>query len=330
MLINYCMKKPNCKLYFRLAYIELTVMILSCVAAIVGLLFILDTTYPFFKYTSLFSYIVCFTLVIATLIRLGFIAKKFKLEKFQQASKKTKLKYSFAVLFYSLLAITSVEYVLYLKNIGNVTIDKDIVEYSIQDDIDNINNHIGINERYESLYTKISQNICDTTSYLCYCENEKYFIVINSDTIQIRLHKKAGVTPPVHMRQQSKEYDFYGVRECGISLKNESYNLSHPASHNLITDIISCDSVSGKNIKTLIEQKVQYYKNRKERFCQILEKDSHISFGDFLMICLLDQGVIDGKANIVIRLLMVIQAIIITFVSGYIYQIIYKILDGED
>lgn len=63
MLINFCMKKPNCKLYFRLAYIELTVMILSCVAAIVGLLFILDTTYPFFKYTSLFSYIVCFTLI---------------------------------------------------------------------------------------------------------------------------------------------------------------------------------------------------------------------------------------------------------------------------
>ena len=324
------MKRPNYKLYFRLKHIEFIGIVLLLILSIVGLLFVLDTTYPFFKYTSLFNYIVCFIFIILSLIGLVFVARKFKLENFQQASKTSKLKSSFAVLFYSLVAITSVEYVLYLKNIGNVTIDKDIVEYSIQDDIDNINNHIGINERYESLYANISQNICDTTSYLCYCENEKYFIVINSDTIQIRLHKKAGVTPPVHKRQQSKEYDFYGVRECGISLKNESYNLYHPASRNLITDIISCDSVSGKNIKTLIEQKVQYYKNRKDRFCQILEKDSHISFGDFLMICLLDQGVIDGKANIVIRLLMVIQAIIITFVSGYIYQIIYKILDGED
>lgn len=324
------MKKPNYKLYFRLAYIKLTVIILLCVATIVGLLFVLDTTYPFFKYTSLYSYIVCFMFIIATLIGLGFIAKKFKLEKFQQASKTTKLNYSFAVLLCSLLAIPSIEYVLYLKNVDKVMIDKDILEYSIQDDLDNINNHIGINEQYESLYAKISQNICDTTSYLCYCENEKYFIVINSDTIQIRLHKKAGVTPPVRKSQQSKEYDFYGVRECGVSLKNESYNLSHPASHNLISDIKSCDSVSGKNIKTLIEQKVQYYKNRKDRFCQILEKDSHISFGNFLIICLLDQGVIDGKANIVIRLLMVIQAVIITFVSGYIYQIMYKILDGEE
>jgi hypothetical protein len=85
----------------------------------------------------------------------------------------------------------------------------------------------------------------------------------------------------------------------------------------------------GKNIKTLIEQKVQYYKNRKDRFCQILEKDSRISFWDFLIICLLDQDAIDGKANIVIRLLLLIQTIIITFLSGYIYQIIYKILDGE-
>ena len=324
------MKRPNYKLYFRLKHIEFIGIVLLLILSIVGLLFVLDTTYPFFKYTSLFNYIVCFIFFILSLIGLVFVARKFKLENFQQASKTSKLKSSFAVLFYSLVAITSVEYVLYLKNIGNVTIDKYILEYSIQDDIDNINNHIGINERYESLYANISQNICDTTSYLCYCENEKYFIVINSDTIQIRLHKKAGVTPPVHKRQQSKEYDFYGVRECGISLKNESYNLSHPASHNLITDIISCDSVSGKNIKTLIEQKVQYYKNRKKSFCQILEKDSHVSFGDFLIICLLDQGIIDSKANIVIRLLLVIQAIVITFVSGYMYQIIYKILDGED
>ena len=87
--------------------------------------------------------------------------------------------------------------------------------------------------------------------------------------------------------------------------------------------------VSGKNIKTLIGKKIQYYKNRKDHFIQILEKDSHISFRDFLIICLLDQGVIDSKANIFIKLLLVIQAIIITFISGYIYQIVYKILDGE-
>lgn len=279
------MKRPNYKLYFRLAFIELIGIVLLCVASIVGLLLVLDTTYPFFKYTSLFSHILCLIFILIAFIRLGFIAKKFKLEKFQQASKITKLKYSFVVLFYSLLAITSIEYVLYLKNIDKVIIDKDILEYSIQDDLDNINNHIGINELYESQYAKISLNICDTTSYLYYHENEEYFIVIKSDTIQIRLHKKAGVAPPMHRRKRGKEHDFYGVRECGVSLKNESYNLSHPASRDLKTNIMSCDSILGKNIKTLIEQKVQYYKNRKDRFCQILEKDSHISFGDFLIIC---------------------------------------------
>ncbi len=323
------MKKPNCKLYFRLVHIELTGIILLCIATIVGLLLVWDTTYPFFKYTSLFSYILCLIFILIAFIGLGFIAKKLKLEKFQQASKTTKLKYSFAILFCSLLAITSIEYVLYLKNIDKITIDKDILEYSIQDDLNNINNHIGINERYESIYDNILQKICDSTSYLCYYEDEKYFLVINSDTIQIRLHKRAGMAPPMHIREQGKEQDFYGVRECGISLKNESYNLSHPASPDLKTDILSCDSVLGKNIKTLIEQKVQYYKNRIDRFCQILEKDSRISFGDFLIICLLDQDAIDGKANIVIRLLLLIQTIIITFLSGYIFQIIYKILDGE-
>lgn len=262
------MKRPNYKLYFRLAFIELIGIVLLCVASIVGLLLVLDTTYPFFKYTSLFSHILCLIFILIAFIRLGFIAKKFKLEKFQQASKITKLKYSFVVLFYSLLAITSIEYVLYLKNIDKVIIDKDILEYSIQDDLDNINNHIGINELYESQYAKISLNICDTTSYLYYHENEEYFIVIKSDTIQIRLHKKAGVAPPMHIRKRGKEHDFYGVRECGVSLKNESYNLSHPASRDLKTNIMSCDSILGKNIKTLIEQRFNIIKIAKTAFAK--------------------------------------------------------------
>ena len=318
------MKRPNYKLYFILPYIELIGMILLFVASIVGLLLVLDTTYPFFKYTSLFGHISCLIFIIIAFSGLGFIA-----ERFQKASKPTKLRCSVAFLFCSVFIITPIEYILYLINIDKVMIDKEIIEYSIQDDLDNINNHIGINERYESIYDNILQNICDSTSYLCYYEDEKYFLVINSDTIQIRLHKRAGMAPPMHIRERGKEHDFYGVRECGISLKNESYNLSHPASRDLKTDILSCDSISGKNIKTLIEQKVQYYKNRKDRFIQILEKDRHISFGDFLIICLLDQDGINSKANIFIRVLLVIQAIIITFISGYIYQIVYKILDGE-
>lgn len=323
------MKRPNYKLYFILPYIELIGMILLFVASIVGLLLVLDTTYPFFKYTSLFGHISCLIFITIAFSGLGFIAKNYNLERFQQASKPTKLRCSVVFLFCSVFIITPIEYILYLNNIDKVMIDKEIIEYSIQDDLDNINNHICINERYESIYDNILQNICDSTSYLCYYEDEKYFLVINSDTIQIRLHKRAGMAPPMHIRERGKEHDFYGVRECGISLKNESYNLSHPASRDLKTYILSCDSISGKNIKTLIEQKVQYYKNRKDRFIQILEIDRHISFGDFLIICLLDQDGINSKANIFIRVLLVIQAIIITFISGYIYQIVYKILDGE-
>ena len=298
------MKEPNYKFYFRLVFIKLISIVLLCGSAIMGLLFILDSTYPFFKYTSLFSYIVCFIIIILTLIGLFLIVKKFKLKKFQQASKAIKLKYNFAVLLCSLLAISSIEYVLYLTNIDKVTIDKDILEYSIQDALDNINNHIGINEQYESLYDKILQNICDSTSYLCYYENDEYFLVINSDTIEIRLHKKAGMSPPMYIRKQDKEHNFYGVHECGISLKNESYNQSHPASSNLRTEIVSCDSISGKNIKTLIEQKVQYYKNRKDRFYQILEKDRHISFWEALYIILCKCRIRDSEMSLVFSLLL--------------------------
>ena len=161
----------------------------------------------------------------------------------------------------SLLIITSIEYILYLKNIDNLMIDRNVLEYSIQDDIDNINDHIGVYEQYECQYNKILQNIYDSTFYFCHYEDEEYYIVIDDDTLQVRLHHRPNMAPPMHVRKRRKEHDFYGVRECGISLKNESYNLFHPASSDLKTDIISSDGICGKNIKVLIEQKVQYYKN---------------------------------------------------------------------
>lgn len=321
--------KLNNKLYFILRVVELIVLVLICIGALAGFLFVLDSIYPFFKYTTLFSYIICISFITVALIRLGFIVRNFKLEKFQQASKTIKLRNSFAILLHSLLIITSIEYILYLKNIDNLMIDRDVLEYSIQDDIDNINDHIGVYEQYECQYNKILQNIYDSTFYFCHYEDEEYYIVIDNDTLQVKLHHRPNMAPPMHVRERGKEHDFYGVRECGISLKNESYNLSHPSSSDLKTDIISSDSICGKNIKVLIEQKVQYYKNQKERFFQILDEESHISFGDFLINCLLNQGVINSKTNVTIRLLLVIQAVIITFVSGYIYQLLYKILDGE-
>ena len=78
------MKRPNYKLYFRLAFIELIGIILLCVASIVGLLLVLDTTYPFFKYTSLFSYILCLIFILIAFIRLGFIAKSLSWRSFNK------------------------------------------------------------------------------------------------------------------------------------------------------------------------------------------------------------------------------------------------------
>lgn len=208
-------------------------------------------------------------------------------------------------------------------------IDRDVLEYSIQDDIDNINDHISVYEQYECQYDKILQNVYDSTFYFCHYKDEEYYIVIDNDTLQVMLHHRPNMVPPMHVRKRGKKHDFYGVRECDISLKNESYNLFHPASSDLKTEIISSDGICGKNMKVLIEQKFQHYKNQKECFLQILDEGNHISFGDLLINCLLDQGVINSKTNITIRLLIVMQAVIITFVSGYIYQLLYKILDGE-
>ena len=173
-------------------------------------------------------------------------------------------------------------------------------------------------------------NINENQLYKCLHDSKKYLLVINNDSIQIRLHKKVGMTPHTYVRRHSKEYDFFGVKECGISILNEKYDLSHPSNRMIVDNIINNDSVVGSNLKSLIEEKIKYYDTRIEHFRHIIECDKHISFGTFLINSLINQGRIGDKSNLLIQILIVIQAFIITFASGYIYQTIYKILDGEN
>ena len=309
--------------------IELVVLILCFAVVIIGFLFILDSTYPFFKYTSLFNWILCICLLVIFSIRLISIINKFELKKFQQAPKVVKLKKSIAVLLYSSVIIIAVAYALYLSNKDNVLVENEVQEYLVQDDINRINSHIAINEQYAILYTEILNNLCANTSYQCQHDCKGYFLVINKDTILLKPHERPNTALTTHDRRRNREHNFYNIRECGISLNKEVYNLSHPASRTLKDEIVSRDSISSATIKNILEQKILYYENRKERFCKILEQDCHISFGKFLISCLIDKNVIVGNASIIIRLLFTILAVIITFVSGYIYQIVYKILDDE-
>ena len=322
--------KLNFKLYFRLQLVGLILLIISFLCAISIIIFAIDRIFPAFKYTSLFSYILCTCVILISVGALWVLAKRVNLTKFKCASKTDKLKYSFVVLICCLSFITSIEYILYLSNRENIAIEKEILEQYVQDDIDNINNHIIQNERYREIYNTMLNNINENQLYKCLHDSKKYLLVINNDSIQIRLHKKVGMTPHTYVRRHSKEYDFFGVKECGISILNEKYDLSHPSNRMIVDNIINNDSVVGSNLKSLIEEKIKYYDTRIEHFRHIIECDKHISFGTFLINSLINQGRIGDKSNLLIQILIVIQAFIITFASGYIYQTIYKILDGEN
>ena len=322
--------KFNYKLYFRQQLIGLILLIILFLFVISVIIYTINRLYPTFKYTSLFSYILCTCVILISVGVLWVLVKRVDLTKFRLASKTKKLKYSFVVLLCVLSFITSIEYILYLSNRDNISIEKEVFEQYIQDDIDNINNHIIQNEQYKGIYNTILNNLNENQLYKCLYDGQKYLIVINNDSIQIRLHRKAGMPPHTHIRRNSKEYDFFGVRECGISISNERYDISHPSSRIIVENIINNDSVVGSNLRSLIEQKIQYYDARIKHFHHIIEYDKHISFGTFLINSLINQGRIGDKSNLFIQILIVIQAIIITFASGYIYQIIYKILDGEN
>lgn len=80
----------------------------------------------------------------------------------------------------------------------------------------------------------------------------------------------------------------------------------------------------------MVHQKIKSYQDRIKEYEAILEDELVITFGDFVIYSIFNSSITGNKTHIFIRLIFLLQAIVVTFFSGYIYQTLYKILDGEN
>lgn len=326
------MKRPNWRLFFLLKEIEIGVYIVILIGGIIVLLFLYDDLFPTFKYSILRLKLLTWTFLISLFSILLIMIRKARKKHFHSFSNWTKVIYSISYLFLSLSFLFSIEYLIYIDNKKYFNIENGYINNSLTDKVNTIHENIAYCEGYIHEYNKILKNI-KSNSYIHYINsNDLFYTIICSDTIQLRLHRKTNPAGRgiINNRFEKRKRLFDGVREVGISLNNESYNLSHPSNNAILKSMKSSDSINTNLLQQLINDKIKFYSKRVTSYNKVLNNELTISFCDFIIYNIFNPGITGNKTHIFIRLLFLLQAIVLTFFSGYIYQTLYKILDGED
>ena len=240
-----------------------------------------------------------------------------------------KIIFSVSCLFSLLFFLSSIEYISYINNKEEFNIENNFINDSIRDKVLNLRKEITYCKSYINAYYHISEEL-KKKEYIGYSNiDDFYFTVINDDTIEIKLNERrphpGGGINSVYINKGIND-----AEDIGILLKNESYNISHPTSKVILKSMQQKDSIKGDDFSLLVHQKIERYQNRINEYQKMLEDEVVITFGDFIIYSIFNTSITGNKTNIIIRLIFLLQAIVVTFFSGYIYQTLYKILDGED
>lgn len=323
------MKHPNWKLYRLTIYIKIGFIILCFIGIIVLFLFLLDSTFPTFKYSLLCISIITYSILIGSTIGLIVVIKRWRNKSLSILSNYRKILYSLLFLLLSLLLLSSSEYLIYINNKDDFNIENNYVRTAISGKINDITYEIKYCKKYVDKYSNIYE-VIKNKKLLGYTNiNDFYFTIINGDTLEIRVQKRI----PLPGTGTNGIYIIEGLNNAenvGILLKNESCNISHPTSKAILESMQQNDSINGNDFRLLVHKKIEMYQDRIKEYKTILEDGIVITFGDFIIYSIFNPSIIGNKTHIFIRLIFLLQAIVITFFSGYIYQTLYKILDGKD
>lgn len=320
------MKRPNWRLFFLLNKIKIGVFIIVLIVIIIMLLYTFDNIFPTFKYSVLCLKIITWIFLILSLAILLVMIQNARKKHFNSFSNRKRIVYSFSYLSFSLLFLFSIEYLIYIDNKEFYNIENKYITNSIIDKTNKLQKSIAYCDSIIYKYRRIYRNI-DPNSYIPYTNcDDIFYTCIGFDTIQIHLNRipNSGTVIPY------KKSILFEVKEVGISLKNESYNISHPSNKAILESMKSSDSINGKHLLQLVKEIIQFYNNRINSYNKLLNDELTISFWDFIIYNIFNSNITGNKTHIFIRLIFLLQAIIITFFSGYIYQTLYKMLDGEE
>ena len=316
------------KLYNLIVRINLWLPFLCLIGIIILLLLLFDSTFPVFKYSLLCINIIIYAILIASTTGLFIVIRYWRKEILDTISNYKMIFYSSLCLILFLLLLLSCEYLIYIHNQNSFYIEKEYIQTSINDNISDIKREINYCEEYMNEYIHIFDDL-KNKKYIGYKNvGDSYFTIIHEDTVEIIINKKrtvGGGSIGINI-----DFGLDDAHDIGISLRNERYNISHPSSKAILESMKRNDSINVNDFRILINQKIDRYNNRIKEYKAVLENELVITFGDFIIYNLFNSNITGNKTHIIIKLIFYLQAIVITFFSGYIYQTLYKMLDGKE
>lgn len=322
------MKSSAAKLLF---YIEIFFLISLPIGVIISFIFILDSIFPAFFHSLLFLKVIAWSILIISIICMIAIIRKLKKKPLYLLPKPRKILHCTYYLIIAIIFLFSIEYLLFLNYKNNFNIENEYLKNSLQIKIDNINHDIEYCERYLKKYTSIYSNIESSQYIPCIFNNDNsFYTTIYHDTIKIVLFKSPFSNSGTIIKENhNKQMLFTNVKEVSILLKGESYDITHPSNIAILESLKRQENIKKNDFQILVLEKIKFYKNQFERLKTIKKNELFISFWDFIIYCIFNNSVTDNKTHFFIRLIFLLQTIIITFFSGYIFQTLYKIMDGE-
>lgn len=322
------MKRPNWKVYKLAVLIELIFLFLCLIGLIIFSLYIFDNTFPVFKYSMLYINIISYAILITSIAGIIIVTKKWRRKITYNLSNNKKIIYSLSCLMLSFLFLSSIEYIIYINNQDKFNIENSYIKKSISDRILNVKGNIKSYKKYLDTYNHIYKEL-KNKKYIGYNSvDDFYFTIINEDTLEIDINKRSaigvGIIGGIPITKLNN------AETIGISLKNEPHNISNPSSKTILESMKRGDSINVNEFRLLIHQKIEMYQEIINEYKTISKDKLVVTFGDFVLYSIFNPDITGNKTHIFIRLIFLLQAIVITFFSGYIYQTLYKMLDGEN
>ncbi len=309
--------------------IGMVIMIIFTLFWIISVCILANIAHPEIKHRIFVSGITIGCVAFMLLLGLRFLHHKAPLFRFSSLCNSSKLFYSIIYLGLSVVLIGCIEYLIYQYDKDQFSIEQRYLDKSTQDRIESITAELEIYQYYRNKYEQLASTVSPTKDYDCQKVNNRIITLIDGDTLIIHLHRTSPVTPKSHIRHKKDEIDYYGVRSIGIFTPDESYNLLHPSSRKALNSMKLNGYIQGTDLVELINEKKQFYNQHCVKYKELLAGNQVITFRAFLIYSFFNYSSIANGTNVIIWILVLLQTIIITFLSGYIYKTLYKIMDGE-
>ena len=305
--------------------VGLILLLIICLGLLLSLI---DSTAPHFKHSITAAYILAGVIAFICALFFTLYIWRIKLSVFQSFTKFRKVRDSLLFLITFFMFVSSLQYLIYLNNHNEFNLVSQISNNESDVKKEKLNSFIEESLSYEGVYSSIHDKINPNSKYYVFLGEKDYLTLVDKDTIIIHRNFYPGMAPMIGYRK-SEQRDFMNARSCQISIKNEGNLLAHPESRDIRDQLINGDSINGESLRDIVERKIEYYQILQSNYRNVLLESDCLSFGKFIGYCFSYDDIVGKNTSVYIRLLIILEAFVLTFIIGYITQLLYKILDGE-